>query len=429
MTYGLKKSLCSTHFSLRGFRTGARCITRLVLLCAAVGVPGVAAVSAQDAVEVGLIAPLSGPWARQGEVMKLAAELAVEAINRAGGIESLGGAALRLAVFDAGESVEKAKNAAQRMVANAPDLVIATGAYLSSFTLAVSEVTERAGLPLVTFSYADSITARGFKYVFQTSATGDQQAEGSLPALIAMAEQASGKRPRKLAIIMDNTAASLAFVQPIRDHQLEKLGLKLVVDETFTPPLANATPLIQRLRSKRPDLLLLLPTTISDAKLLLEKMNEFGLGKGRLPTVSNGAAILDPDLRNNMDIAQLEGVMSVVANWATREQQAFVEDVARATGEPWPTQHFVTTYGDIWLFKAALEAAGKADREAVAAALRAMDLEGGPARYFPGDGRMRFEADGRRANAGLLIVQWQNGVPVTVFPAADALAPPLWPQR
>jgi len=390
-------------------------------------VAGVAGAQSKD-VEVGLIAPMSGPWARQGQVMKSAAELAIASINAQGGIKSLGGAKLKLVVFDAGDSVEKAKNAAQRMVAESSGLVAATGAYLSSFTLAVTEVTERAALPVVTFSYSDLITSRGFKYVFQTSATGDQQAEGSLPALVEMATQASGKRPKTVGIVMDNTAASVAFVKPIKDHQLSKLGLELVVDEVFTPPLANATPLIQKVRSKRPDLLLLLPTAISDAKLLLEKMNEFGLGKGRLPTISNGAAILDPDLRNNMNVAQLEGVMSVVANWPTVSQKTFVAQVQQKTKEPWPTQHFVTTYGDMWIFKAALEAAGKADRAAVAEALRKMDLEDGAAQYFPG-GRVKFDANGRREGAGLLIVQWQDGVPVTVYPAKEAVAKPIWPKR
>jgi len=380
-------------------------------------------------IEVGLIAPMSGPWARQGQVMKLAADMAIDTINKQGGIKSIGGAKLKLVVFDAGDSVEKAKNAAQRMVADAPDLVGATGAYLSSFTLAVTEVTERAQLPVVTFSYSDLITSRGFKYVFQTSATGVQQAEGSLPALLEMAEKAAGKRPQTIGIVMDNTAASVAFVKPMRDHQLAKLGLKLVVDETFTPPLANATPLIQKLRSARPDILILLPTAIPDAKLLLEKMNEFGLGKGRLPTISNGAGILDPDLRNNMNIDQLEGVMSVVADWTTNAQKDFVAEVKQKTGEPWPTQHFVTTYGDMWIFKAALEAAGKADREAVAKALRAMDIKGGPAEFFPGNGRLKFDDAGRRDAASLLIVQWQKGVPVTVYPAKDAVAPMAWPKQ
>jgi len=380
-------------------------------------------------VEVGLIAPMSGPWARQGEVMKMAADMAIETINRQGGIKSMGGAKLKLSVFDAGDSVEKAKNAAQRMVADSPNLVVATGAYLSSFTLAVTEVTERAQLPIVTFSYSDLITSRGFKYVFQTSATGVQQAEGSLPALMEMAEKASGKKPKTIGIVMDNTAASVAFVKPMRDHQFAKLGLSLVVDETFTPPLANATPLIQKVRSARPDILLLLPTAIPDAKLLLEKMNEFGLGRGKLPTISNGAAILDPDLRNNMNIEQLEGVMAVVADWTTGAQKDFVAEVRKKTGEPWPTQHFVTTYGDMLIFRAALEAAGKADREAVAQALRTMNLTGGPADYFPGNGKLKFDANGHRENASLLIVQWQKGVPITVYPAKDAISPPLWPKQ
>ena len=55
-------------------------------------------------VEVGLIAPMSGPWARQGQVMKMAADMAIETINQQGGIKSLGGAKLKLSVFDAGDT-------------------------------------------------------------------------------------------------------------------------------------------------------------------------------------------------------------------------------------------------------------------------------------------------------------------------------------
>src|SRR3954451_25333064 len=401
----------------------------LVLLAAISRCGAVEAGAQTREVEVGLIAPMSGPYARQGQVMKMAADMAIETINQQGGIKSLGGAKLKLVVFDAGDSVEKAKNAAQRMVADAPDLVVATGAYLSSFTLAVTEVTERAQLPVLTFSYSDLITSRGFKYVFQTSATGVQQAEGALPALIEMAQKASGQRPKTVGILMDNTAASVSFVKPMSDDQFEKMGLKVVVDETSRPPLSNAPGLIQKVRSPRPDILILLPTVISDAKLLLEKMNEFGLGRGKVPTIANGAAILDPDLRNNMNIEQLEGVMAVVADWTTSAQKNFVAEVKKKTGEPWPTQHFVTTYGDILIFKAALEAAGKADREAVARALHSMNLSGGPADFFPGNGKLRFDDNGRREGASLLIVQWQKGVPITVYPAKDALAAPVWPKQ
>ncbi len=378
-------------------------------------------------VKVGLIAPMSGPWARQGDLMVKGANLAIEKVNREGGVKALGGARLKLVVFDAGDSVEKAKNAAQRMVAQEPDLIGATGAWLSSFTLGVTEVTERAELPVLTLSYSDQITARGFKYVFQTSPTGGAQANSALPALVALAQAASGKQPKTVAIIMDNTAAPVSFAKPMREGGIEKLGLKLVVDETFTPPLSDATPLIPKVRSSRPDLLLLLPTAISDDKLCLEKLHEFGLGKGRVPVISNGAHIGAPDMLKNLGKDLLEGVMTIVANWGAKGQEDIMKEFSAKTGEPWITQDSISTYGDILIFKEALEKAGVADRRKVAEAIRAMDTTDGPARYFPG-GRIRFDESGRRVGADVVVVQWQNGVPVTVYPPASAVAQPIWPK-
>jgi branched-chain amino acid transport system substrate-binding protein len=383
--------------------------------------------AAQETVKLGLIVPLSGPWARQGAVMRVGAEMAIDHINAAGGIASLGGRPVELVVFDTGDSVERAKNAAQRMVAEEPGLVGVTGSYLSSFTLAVSEVTERAELPMLTLSYSDLITGRGFNYIFQTSPTGVQQAENALPIVMQLAENATGTRPTRLGIVMDSTAASVAFVKPIKEGgTLATLGLDLVVDETFTPPLANATPLIQRVRASRPDLFLLLPTAVSDTKLLIEKMNEFALGRGRLPTVSNGSAMGDPDLARNMPAELIEGVMSIVANWSTRGQESIAAEFIERSGEPWITQNPICAYGHIWILKEALELAGEADRNAVARAIRTMDLSDGPANYFPG-GRVRFDEFGRRIDAELLVVQWQNGEPKTVFPESAAVAAPIWP--
>jgi branched-chain amino acid transport system substrate-binding protein len=387
------------------------------------------AVAAQTPVKVGLIVPLSGPWARQGQVMRVGAEMAIEHINAQGGVQSLNGALLELVIFDAGDSVERAKNAAQRMVAEHPDLVGMTGAYLSSFTLAVSEVTERAELPMLTLSYSDLITGRGFRYIFQTSPTGVRQAEDSLPILLDLAAGAGASRPQRLGIVMDSTAASIAFVKPVKEGgSLKDNGLELVVDEVFTPPLSNATPLIQRVRATRPDLFLLLPTAVSDAKLLLEKMNEFGLGRGRLPTVSNGSAMGDPDLKANMSPELLEGVMSIVANWNVKGQETLSAEFIERSGEPWLTQNPICAYGHIWILKTALEQAGVANRNAVAQAIRSMDISDGPARFFPGN-RIRFDEHGRRIDAELLVVQWQNGEPKTVYPADAALAAPIWPTR
>jgi branched-chain amino acid transport system substrate-binding protein len=393
----------------------------------AIGV-GSPAWSQAKEVRVAMIAPMSGPWARQGELMKKGADMAIEDINRAGGIKSMGGARMSLLVVDAGDSAEKAKNAAQRLVAQETDVVGATGAWLSSFTLAVTEVTERAELPVLTLSYSDVITGRGFKYVFQTSPTGGAQANGALPALLELAKQATGKPLKSVGIIMDNTAAPVSFVKPMREGGFGKLNLKLVVDETFTPPLADATSMVQKVRNTRPDVLLLLPTSVPDDKLVLEKLSEMGMGRGRLPVVSNGAHIGAPEMLKLVGKELMEGVMTVVANWGAKGQEKVIAEFKKRTGEPWMTQDSISTYGDMWIFKDALEKAGAADRKKVAEAIRAMDTTSGPAHYFPG-GRLKFDENGRRAGAALLIVQWQNGEPKVVYPPASALAKPVWSKR
>src|SRR5207237_4904328 len=176
-------------------------------------------------IKVGLLVPVSGLYARPGTVMREGAEMAVNHTKTQGANKSLGGAKLKLVVLDSGDTTEKAKNAAQRMVAQETDLVAASGAYLSSFTLAVTEVTERANLPVLTLSYSDLITDRGFKYVFQTSATAASQAKQALPQIVNLAESASGKKPKTVAIITDNTAASIASAKSMREGLLAANGL------------------------------------------------------------------------------------------------------------------------------------------------------------------------------------------------------------
>lgn len=404
-------------------------ITRRTLLGAAATLPFISRLNAQGSeIKVALLAPLSGPWARQGELKKMGAELAIEDINKSGGIKALNGAKLKLMIYDAGDSTERAKNAAQRMVARDSDLVAGVGAWLSSFTLAVTEVTERAQLPWLTLSFADQVTERGFRYIIDTSAASSRIASETIPLLMRTAEKATGKRPETVGLIGDSGAVVQAYFNPLRQGGLEKVGLKAVIDETYTAPLTDATSLAQKVRTSRPTFLILYTTNVPDAKLTLEKLGELGLGKGRIPIVAPGAHVGTPEMLANLGAENLEGVISFVANWGSGKQKPLLADMCRRTKEPWMTQDTLSTYGEFMLIADALERAASADREKVMDALRKTDTAVGPAQYFLG-GRLRFDGKGRRIDAPVALFQWQNGQPITVSPEEDAASSIKWPRR
>lgn len=382
----------------------------------------------QQDIPIAVIAPLSGPWARGGENIKNGALLAVEDINKAGGIKALNGAKLRLVIADAGDSPDKARNAAQRVLSDEPNLVGGTGSWLSAFTLAVTEVTERAGVPFMTGSFGDPITNRGFKYVFQVPVIASKISEKFVPVISTLAESATGAKPKSVAIITDNTPSPTALLKPLREGGFKAAGMNIATDQIFTPPLSDATSLVQAVRAARPDWLFLPATSTQDNALIIQKLNEFGLGKGRLPTVANSGQVVLPEMRNLVSADLMEGVLNVLGFWPNKEAQDVVERFKAKFNEPWMISDAIEGYADIQLFKEAIERAGSADKEKVAQALRTIDITDGPAKFFPG-GRVRFDEKGRRIDAEIVVVQWQKGQPVLVYPLDVAVAKPIWPKQ
>src|SRR5207244_5111641 len=124
--------------------------------------------TAADDFKIALVAPLSGRWGRQGQLKKMGAEMAIAEINAQGGIKALGGAKIVLREADAGDSVEKAVSAAQRVLTR-EKISAGIGSWLSSFTLGVTEVAERLQVPWLSLFYAYSITERDISYTFTPS--------------------------------------------------------------------------------------------------------------------------------------------------------------------------------------------------------------------------------------------------------------------
>jgi branched-chain amino acid transport system substrate-binding protein len=387
----------------------------LVLLAPMVAVP--VAVAAED-VKIALVAPLSGRWARQGQLKKMGAEMAIEEINSQGGIKALGGAKIVLREADAGDSVEKAVSAAQRVLTR-EKISAGIGSWLSSFTLGVTEVAERLQVPWLSLSYADNITERGFKYTFQTSPVSSLQAEQALDLVVEIGKK--NKRPlKKAALVGDNTAATVFFFKPLREKLLAAKGIELVADEVWTPPLADATSIVQKLRATQPDIVFYGATNFPDSVQVLQKVKEFNV-KTIIQGV--GAWLVTPEYVKAIGKENLDGIQTVVAAHPLKGQEELVKKFVQRTGEPFMTQDPLCTYAHVWLIKEAAEQAKSADPKAIRDMLAKIDLTAGPAATTLYPGRIRFDERGRRVGAIPIIVQWQSGEPYTVVPTAVATRP------
>jgi branched-chain amino acid transport system substrate-binding protein len=390
----------------------------LVAVLASGAVVVVAPAPAAEEVKIALVAPLSGRWARQGQLKKMGAEMAIEEINSQGGIRALGGARLVLREADAGDSVEKAVSAAQRVLSR-DKISAGIGSWLSSFTLGVTEVAERLQVPWLSLSYADSITERGFKYTFQTSPVSSVQAEQALNLVIDVARK--NNRPlKKAAIVGDNTAATVFFFKPLREKLLAAKGIELVVDEVWTPPLADATPIVQKLRAAQADIMFYGGTNFPDSIQVLQKVKEFGV---TTPIQGVGAWLVTPEYVKAVGKELLDNIQTVVAAHPMKGQDALVKKFMQRTGEPFMTQDPLCTYAHVWLIKEAIEQAKSADPKAVRDALARIDIGPGPATaaFYPP--RVKFDERGRRIGAAPIIVQWQGGEPFTIVPLEVATRP------
>jgi branched-chain amino acid transport system substrate-binding protein len=403
----------------RGRGVRALAIATAVLVAApALLAPAVA--RAED-LKIALVAPLSGRWARQGQLKKMGAEMAIAEIEAQGGIKALGGGKIILREADAGDSVEKAVSAIQRALSR-DKISAGIGAWLSSFTLGVTEVAERLQVPWFTLSYADNITERGFKYTFQSSPVSSVQAEQALDLVLDLARR-NNQQIKKAAIVGDNTAATVFFFKPLREKLLKAKGIELVVDEIWTPPLADATAIVQKLRSTQPDIMFYGATNFPDSIQVLQKVKEFGV---KTPIQGVGAWLVTPEYVKTVGKELLDNIMTVTASHPLKGQEDLVKRFTQRTGEPFMTQDPLMTYAHVWIIKEAAELAKSTDPKAIRDAVAKLDLKSGPAAGALAPGRIRYDERGRRIGATPIIVQWQNGEPFTVVPTELATRKPVW---
>jgi branched-chain amino acid transport system substrate-binding protein len=378
---------------------------------------GEAAGDGAKEVNIALVAPLSGPYAEHGKLMRQGAEMAIDDVNAQGGIKSLGGAKLKVAASDAGATTETATNATLRAL-DKENVSVGMGAWLSTFTLAATEIAERSRVPFLTFSFADDITKRGYKYTFREDAPAGAQVSIAVPLLKQAAESVDTSISTAV-LIGDNTAATVAYFKALRTT-LPKEGVKILLDETWTPPLADPQQLALAVRRAKPDIVFAGPTTFDDTTGLVRALKAVGVKD--TPILGNGGQFVSREFFDALKEDGVKNVFSVVGSGILKGQ----EDLQKRFVDRYGTfmvQDSLSAYTEIWIIKEALEAAKSTEPQKIREALSGLDITSGPAADIPGGG-VKYDATGQNTKASVAIQQWQGDVPQTIAPVEQAPAKP-----
>jgi branched-chain amino acid transport system substrate-binding protein len=366
-------------------------------------------------VNVGVIMPLSGANAQFGINSRNGIELVADEINATGGIKALGGAKINLIVADATSTPTTAGTVAQRLITQ-NDVTAILGAFASSLTLAISEVTERRDIPLLTMSFADQITGRGYKSIFQVVPKASVIGKAQFDYTKAIAE-AAGAKISKIAIMYEDTAYGSAQAKGLRAGA-KAANVEVVMDDAYPLGITDTTPLINKLRASGAQAVF--PVSyLNDSLLIIRTMRQ---QKIDIPAIGGAAGYVIPDFEKGLG-EFAENVLSVnTSNY----------DLA-----PEFTERFRKRFGYFMVHEAqehavaldvlaqAIEKAKSAKPEDVSAALRGANFSEGWAKTMTG-GAVQFDDTGLNVLSVPVMVQWRNKELVTVWPKDYAKAKAVW---
>ena len=371
--------------------------------------------AAEEVVRIGNIIPLSGPSASVGEQGRNAREMAVEEINAAGGIKSLGGAKLEMFYADSESKPEKGVSEAERMI-NTEKVHLLTGCWNSAVTYPTTAVAERYGIPFVVpVSVADKITEQGFKTVFRIAAKDSWWTRDQFAFLKDIQEEVKTEI-KTLAFVYENGDWGKGFAGQWR-ALAEKNGYRIVLDEPYPSTTTDLSPVVQKIRRARPDALMLV-SNAADAILLTNTLADY---KVKLKAIiASGGGHADPSfLKATGSNARY---LFDIVEWETDVNKPGVKEI----NEKFKTRYgynlageAVDAYIAMYVIKDVLERAGSLDPVKIREALAKTNLRSGPAMIASYDA-IEFDATGQNKHAALSIVQINdlgNGLErITVWP-------------
>ncbi|MDR1035058.1 MAG: branched-chain amino acid ABC transporter substrate-binding protein [Deltaproteobacteria bacterium] len=204
---------------------------------------GTAQAQAEASIKIGLMGPITGQWASEGQDMLNVVTILAEELNAQGGIN---GRRVEIVPGDDGGNPKTAALAAQRLIAEGVSAVV--GTYGSSVTASVQDIYDEAGVVQVaTGSTSVALSEKGLKLFFRTCPRDDEQGR-------FLAASVKNLGFTKAAIVHDNTSYAKGLADEARAIFRDS-GVSEVFYDAITPGDRDYTATITKIRAAGPDVI------------------------------------------------------------------------------------------------------------------------------------------------------------------------------
>lgn len=338
-------------------------------------------------IKLGMVIPISGSSAPTGEYMKNGAQMAVDEINKAGGVN---GRQLELLVQDEACDAQQSVAAANKVVSNGA--VVSVGGYCSGATLPEIPIFQKAGIPMIIpAANSQDLVNQKADNVFLINGTGKQQ---SAAALKFMKKQGYDT----VAIVDDNTSYSKDINTETKKQIEEDGSIKVVLSTSVTAGESDYSAVVRDIMQAKPDLVYW-TGYYQEGGLIINQLTKAGY-QGDI-MVADGS--VDPSL---VKIAGdgAEGVYATMTQTPDTIKGAedwianYKEKFGSAPG-PYSTQ----SYDAVRLAAEAIKKAGSTKGEDIIKALEGIDG------FQMFSGPLKFTPEHTLSSGGFVILQVKDG--------------------
>lgn len=369
-------------------------------------------------IRLGILQPVTGALAQDGEYGRLGAELAINEINAAGGLRALGGARIQMVFGDARSNPEGGTAEVERM--HGEGVVAVVGGFASPICLAASQAASRYDLPyIVDVGVSDQIVSRGLRNTFRFGPGFGKVTAGALDNLVAL-NNAAG-RPARTVVVVHEDGLFGSGMARLMQAQLPQRGFEILETISHPTPARDMSNIALRIRALNPDLII--PSSYyAEFVLLSQTLQQRRIRPKGIYCVLNGAA---SNFRFVREFPQAANLVMDVNHWADprKPKTAELRRQVEAQNRFW-LYNTPLNYSAVMLVANALERAGRADRVALIEALARTD--GSFTSHIMPYGPTRFENGQNQAAQAVNTQVIDNDIKV-IFPTDFADARPVFP--